>query len=121
MKVQTSIFEDDLELVNPKTGEVERSIHFRLNLAAMYDKIAVKKEELAAVNPENVEQLGQKTIELFDLIFGEDAISDILDYYRQDYIAMIGDLTTPICDVIYPALDQYRARLMDAKKRVKRG
>lgn len=121
MRVETSIYEDDIELVNPKTGETERKIHFRLNIAQMYDKIALKKEELSKIAPDKVEELGRATIELFDLIFGEDAVSDILDYYRQDYIAMIGDLTPVVCDYLYPALDTYRARLMEARKRVKRG
>lgn len=120
MKVKSSIIEDVIEIENSK-GETVLSLPFRVNLATAYEQITAKRNEYKkALQTGNVEELGKATILLMEAVFGEDVTGKLIDYYKDDYTAMIADITPFFSDIVYPAIEAQRESMLALKKRAKR-
>lgn len=120
MKVKSSVIEEVIEIENYK-GETVVSIPFRVNLAAAYDDIVSKRREyVASLESNDLEIIGRATIDLFVSVFGEEVTDKLLEYYVDDYTAMITDLTPYFLDIIFPAVETQREKVLAMKKRAKR-
>jgi hypothetical protein len=117
-KIKTSIIKDTLELCN-RAGEVEKTIPITINAARIANDVTKLRIDMAnAAN--DPETLGRAAVELFTLLFGADATSEIMSYYNDDYISMISDLTPYIVEEIYPVFDAMREKTLALKMKAKR-
>lgn len=120
MKIESSIVEDNIEIVNSK-DETVLNIPFRINLTASYERVNKARYDFKVVSQtEDVNAIGEAVIALFVAVFGEDITEQIINYYQKDYITMLTDMTPYFSEVIYPALENYREKTLAAHKRAKR-
>ena len=120
MKVKSSIIEECIEVENYK-GETVLSIPYRVNLATAYDAIAKKRNEYkATLQTGDLEKVGEATMALIESVFGADVTEQLLDYYKDDYTALITDIRQHFTEIIYPAIERQRETMLAAKKRAKR-
>lgn len=120
MQVQSSIIEETIEIINYK-GEVALSIPFRVNLAQAYDAIVEKRNNYTkALHGNDLEALGVATVDFFTAVFGEDATAKLVEFYKDDYTAMLADMAPYFSEIIYPAMHRQRESMIALKKREKR-
>lgn len=119
MKIQTSFIKDTIELTN-NHGEIVKTLPFSINVTKLADEVQKKRIEIAQ-HTDDYEATGRATVELFSLLFGADNTNELLDFYENDYTAMIADLAPYIVEYIFPSFDRMRENVIKAKKSLKRG
>lgn len=119
MKVTKSSYTDKFEFCDPQ-GNVVKVIPFNINITSTCAAVTKKQHELATVDAENAEAVGKSFVELLMAIFGGQVTHELLDYYSDDYFAMVADLTPLLVENIFPLFDQYRKNILAAKKKVKK-
>lgn len=67
----------------------------------------------------NDELMGLKVIDLFNLVFGGDCTSQIVDFFEGNYPSMIENLAPVFIYKIYPACEKARKRAIKARKKSK--
>lgn len=95
--------EEKIFNVSINVGEIARKF------SVLYGKI-VKLQEEAKKNgkdPKTLSELGDATIDLFRLIFGNENTVEILQMYENDYVTMISDLVPFIVEVVVPKIKNY--------------
>lgn len=118
MKIVSSIIQDTIEITNSK-GETIKEIPFRINLSTTGNEIAKKRIELARTDTKDIEAVGHKFCELLEAVFGGEVLAELLDYYGDDYASLVTDVVPIFTDVVFPALDAQRERLVNSRKRFK--
>lgn len=118
MKIVSSVIAETIEIENEK-GEIVKEIPFRLNISELGGKIAKKRLELANTDKADVEAVGKVFCELLEATFGETVLNELVDYYGTDYTAMVTDLVPIYTELVFPALDKQRDRLINSRKRIK--
>lgn len=119
MKVTKSVYTDKFEFCDAQ-GNVIKTIPFTINITSTCTAVTKKQHELATVNEEDVEAVGKSFVELLMAIFGGQVTHELLDYYSDDYFALVADITPTLVDDIFPLFDQYRKHILAAKKKVKK-
>ena len=119
MKIQTSIIEEHIEITNP-AGEVVLDLPVKLNVTQLCSQITQKRVEMqAAAESGDEEQIGRAVVSLYELCLGKDNADKLFEYYADDYVSLIYDMTPLFTDVIFPAVDAAREHLIEARKKVK--
>lgn len=118
MKVQSSIIDEVIELTD-KNGNTIKSIPFRFDVAQMAQRVTELRLKLSDVKTDDYEQAGRITVDLFAAVLGQEAMTELLDYYKDSYVSLVNDFTPLMTDHIFPAIDEYRQRLVQMRKRVK--
>ena len=119
MKIQTSIIEERIEITNP-AGEVVLDIPVRLNVTQMCSQILQQRVEMqAALESGEDEQIGKAIVKLYEICLGADNAAQLFEWYENDYVTMINDMTPFFTDVIVPAVDAAHDKLIEARKKVK--
>ena len=119
MKIQSSVFHDKLELCDA-TGEVVKEIPFTINLTSSVQAVLNKREELDAVDKNDVEAMGAAFQELLGIVFGKSIADELIAYYQNDYMAMIAEMAPVLTDYIFPVFYKYRKTTLDARKKIKK-
>lgn len=119
MKINSSIYQDKLELCNAK-GEVEKEIPFTINVTATAMLVTQKQHALADVEQDDVTAMGKAFVDLLVAIFGEQVTNELLDYYAEDYLLMITDIAPVLTQNIFPVFDNYRKSVIAAHKKAKK-
>ena len=119
MQVQSSIIDETIEIVD-KNGNTLRSIPFRLDMAAMVKDITELRLKLGNMDKSDLEGVGKTTIDLFKAVLGEEAMAQVLDFYGDNYLALVTDLTPLMTDEVFPAIDDFREKLIANRKRLKK-
>lgn len=108
---------EDLELCTAD-GTVSQTIHVDLNVDQMAARLRAATADLAKAKSEmenapddekKVEALGNATIALFDVIFGEEGRKKIVDFYEDAYTEMLVDVFPFIADVVLPKVNEASA------------
>jgi len=115
MRIKSSIISDVLE-VEDHAGNVT-SFPFRVNVGEIAQKINAVSKKFAESNKD--EERGQSFVELLGLIFGEETTLKMVEYYKDDYTAMVADLTPVLVDVIFPAVRAQNDKFVSALKKRK--
>lgn len=118
MKVQSSIIDEVIELTD-KNGNTLKSIPFRFDVAQMAQRVTELRLKLSDIKADDYEQAGRTTVDLFTAVLGEQAMAELLDFYGDSYVSLVNDLTPLMTDEIFPAIDAYRQRLVQMRKKVK--
>ena len=120
MKIATSITKLEERIQITDGEEVVLDLPVRLNVTDMCSQITQKRVELqAALESGDAEQIGEAFVALYEICLGKDNTAQLLEYYMNDYVTMINDLTPFFTDVIFPAVDTARERLIESRKKVK--
>ena len=119
MKITSSVFSDKFELCNAK-GEVVKEVPFTINLTNTAQTVLQKRQDLDAVNPDDVGAMGKAFQDLLIIIFGKEVTDELVDFFQNDYLAMITELAPVLTDHIFPVFHKYRKSALDAKKKVKK-
>ena len=119
MQVQSSIIDETIDIVD-KDGNTLRSIPFRLDITSMAQSITELRQKFGAIDKTDVEAVGKTTIDLFKAVYGEDTMAQLLDFYGDNYVALVTDLTPMMVDHIFPAIDDFREKLIANRKRLKK-
>lgn len=121
MKIQNSIIVDKIELTD-HNGETIKSIPIRINATQIASAVEKKRIEFVELSKENdMEATGRAAVELFTLLFGENAMNELLDHYKDDYFAMITDISPFVIDVVFPVFKRLRQKSIDMRKKAKHG
>ena len=119
MKIATSMIEDRIEIINP-AGEVVLDLPVRLNVTQVCSQIMQRRIELqSALESGEDEQVGEAIVRLYEICLGEDNANKLFEWYENDYITMINDMTPFFTDILFPAVDAARDRLVESRKKVK--
>lgn len=118
MKVKSSVLKDVLEIQDPRTGEIVKSIPFVISITNTAQKVLAKQIDFTKADQNNPAEMGKAYIDLLVAIFGEEFVDEILDYYGEDYYSMVVDLS-PVVAEIFPYYEKFRKKALSAKKRVK--
>lgn len=119
MKIISTIIEETIELTTPN-GDVMLRVPVKLNVTQLASQITQKQLELqAAAESQDETSIGRAFVELCQLCLGEAPTEQLLEYYADDYATMLSDLTPFFTDVIFPAVQSARDRLLSAAKKVK--
>ena len=118
MKVISSIIEEVIEIVDAQGNDL-KLIPFKVNLTRAGSAIQQKRIELANAS-DDIEKAGIAFCNLLEVVFGKDALNELVDYYGDDYTSMVTDIAPILTDVIFPALDAQREKLVESRKRAKR-
>lgn len=119
MKIKSSVVRNKIEIEN-SAGEVLLSLPYTINIAKTASAVTKKQVEMAQASSDNPEQIGKSFIDLLTIIFGEENTSALLEFYEDDYLTMVTDLTPLLVDEIFPIFDGYREKALAAHKKVKR-
>lgn len=118
MKVQSSVIDEVIELTD-KDGNTIKSIPFRFDVAQMAQRVTELRLKLSDIKTDDYEQAGRTTVDLFTAVLGQDAMAELLDYYKDSYVSLVNDFTPLMTDHIFPAVDAYRQKLVALRKKVK--
>ena len=119
MKITSSVFSDKFELCDAK-GEVVKEVPFTINLTNTAQTVLQKRQELDAVNPDDIDAMGKAFQDLLTIIFGKEIADELVAFFQNDYLAMIAELAPVLTDYIFPVFHNYRKSALDAKKKVKK-
>lgn len=71
-------------------------------------------------NPQNYEMYGQTVVDMLGIFFGEEAVTEILDFYESRYTEMITEIYPFITEVLMPKMREIsEAELEKVRKRRK--
>ena len=115
MKLGNSIISEEFEI-----GEKKFPVH--INLVRIGDDIAKERENLIkmARSGDN-EKAGESFVRLTEIICGEEATKYMLEYYEDDYLALMLDIMPFYTDVVFPQVDAARKQAIEMAKKVKHG
>lgn len=121
VKIQTSVIRGVFEL-SDAAGNNEKKIPYSISLSKInLRQIDALQAELANAHKDNdLERLGKIVMELFAAILGENTVAELVDYYQEDYVSLLADLSPFLSDEVFPALDRINKKLVNEHKRGKR-
>ena len=91
---------------------------YKIAEASVKAKNAANEKDLAA----SEEAMGNAVLGLFEVVFGEDQTKQIIDFYGDKPLEMLGDIAPFISDVVAPRIMEAQQRISDRYKQVsKRG
>ena len=89
---------------------------------AQYSIAAAQKAAVLAKNGEDMEKaeemMGEAVLSLFEVVFGEEQTTDILQIYNNRTIEMLSDIAPFITEVIQPRIVEAQQRIADRYKQV---
>lgn len=119
MKIQASIIQDTIELTNVQ-GETIKEIPYRINIAQIADRMTKLQIDLAdASKQKDMETAGRLTVDMFTLVFGDEVTKELLDFYANDYTALMFDIFPIISEQVLPSIIQLRKKGLAARKKAK--
>lgn len=114
MKIENkSIIKDSFELEG-------KTIPFTIHLTKSAKEINAKRAELQTVTDDE-EALGRKIVELYTLIFGEDVVKELLEYYEDDAYGLMVETIPVLTDIVFPAFEKMKVDALNKKMRFKNG
>lgn len=118
MKIQSSLIKDTIELYQGNV--LQKSIPFTFNATASLQAVQRKRAELIKKHDAaDLEGTGRTFFELLGIIFGQDVVAELDDWYKGDYMTMLNDIGPILTDVIYPTIDAMTENLVKTRKRMK--
>lgn len=121
VKIQSSVIRGVFELCDA-SGNEQKKIPYSISLSKInLRQIDALQAELANAHKDNdLKRLGKIVMELFAAILGENTVAELVDYYQEDYVSLLADLSPFLSDEVFPALDRINKKLVDGHKRGKR-
>lgn len=91
---------------------------YKIAQASQDAKKAANDNDLALAE----EAMGNAVLGLFEVVFGEEQTKQIIDFYGDKPLEMLGDIAPFISDVVAPKIAEAQQRIADRYKQVsKRG
>lgn len=91
---------------------------YKIAQASQDAKKAANENDLASAE----EAMGNAILGLFEVVFGEDQTKQIIEFYGDKPLEMLGDIAPFISDVVAPRIMEAQQRIADRYKQVsKRG
>lgn len=92
---------DDGTLIDININVGEMSLNFNKE----YNKVT--RIKLLETNAENIELLGQAAIDFYAFVLGKENVEKLIDYYDNNYLEMIEQITPFVEDVVKPTMIKY--------------
>lgn len=89
---------------------------YKIAQASQDAKKAANENDLASAE----EAMGNAVLGLFEVVFGEDQTKQIIDFYGDKPLEMLGDIAPFISDVVAPKIAEAQQRIADRYKQVSR-
>ena len=89
---------------------------YKIAQASENAKKAANEKDLASAE----EAMGNAVLGLFEVIFGEDQTKQIIDFYGDKPLEMLGDIAPFISEVVAPRIMEAQQRIADRYKQVSR-
>lgn len=118
MKVQSSLIKDTIDLYQGNV--LQKSIPFTFNATKSLQEVQRKRAEILKKHGKSdLEGTGKAFYELLVIIFGQDVVTELDDWYKGDYLTMLNDIAPILTDTIYPVIDEMTENLVKSRKRLK--
>ena len=115
MRFKTSIIKETIEL--EQDGDVVLSIPFTFDSGRFWQEVNKRRVRMATAKTD--EDIGKNFIEMLALTVGEKGTSELIEYYKGNYVGMITDIAPLFLEVIYPACDAAHKKAVKALKKRK--
>lgn len=119
MDIKTSVIRDSLNLIDPRSNNKIITIPYEINITNIVNNVTQKQKALAMTDENDHVAMGKSFCDLVEAIFGQNVVKKLLDFYKDNYIAMVADLTPVLMEEIFPLFDEYRKLFIDSKKKMK--
>ena len=116
---------EDLQL---KDGDKELILHVDLSVDRILQQYAAAAKALTeaqrdlqkGVTEDKVEALGGAILGVFEIVFGVEQATKLVEFYDESYAEMLADVAPFINDVVAPKINEAQQRIMEQYKNVKR-
>lgn len=92
------------------------SAQYKIAQASNAVKAAANDKDMSACE----EAMGNAVLSLFEVIFGEDQTKQIIEFYDNKALEMLGDIAPFISDVIAPRFKEAQDRIAESYRQVNR-
>ncbi len=125
---KTGNYKDTLKLTNEQGEELIIAVSINIEgMAAKYQNAQIKIAQIKKKIDDDdagYEELGEATLELFELFFGEDNTKSLIKWYEGEYGELVIDVMPYINEVIVPKIKELstakRAKLQSARKKYRK-